>query len=456
LGFLEDPCHPVDWVLFKHNLASPEMRNIFNERSFIEKILKVEAALAEAEAELGIIPEKAAREIVEKASLEYIDLERVEQRVRSTGHFLMAIIESWREKIGESGEFTHWGVTTQDISDTAMMLLIREACSLILSDLVEIKNSLTILADKYKDTPMAGRTHCVHAVPMTFGFKAGVWLDEVSRHIERFKEIQKRLFVGNITGAVGTFAGFGPKGPEVQKLTLKKLGLEAPAICWHAARDRIAEFLNLLAIIASTLSKIANQVLILMRPEILEIEEPIPPGHVGSSTMPQKRNTFLSETSIALARIIRAYAHTMTESMETLDERNFSTWFVEFVIIPESCLFTSIILKNLKTILQKLEVHPENMERNLELTGGLINAEAVMMALAQKIGRQRAHSIVYDCAMKAQREKRPFIDVLLENKTITEHISKQDLKKLLDPASYTGLSSDIVKQLITSQKSEQE
>jgi adenylosuccinate lyase len=286
---------------------------------------------------------------------------------------------------------------------------------------------------------------------MTFGLKVGVWLDEISRHIERFKEIQKRLFVGNITGAVGTFASFGPKGPEVQKLTLKKLGLEVPAICWHAARDRLAEFLNLLAIIASTLSKIANQVLILMRPEILEIEEPIPPGHVGSSTMPQKRNPFLSETSVALARIIRAYAHTMTESMETLDERNFSTWFVEFVIMPESCLFLSIILKNLKIILQKLEVHPENMKRNLELTEGLINAEAVMMALAQKIGRQRAHHIVYDCAMKAQKEKRPFRDVLLENKIITEHISKQDLKKLLDPANYTGLSSDIVKQLTSSQ-----
>jgi adenylosuccinate lyase len=451
LAFAEDPCHPVDWVLFKYNLASPDMRNVFNERSFIEKILKVEVALAEAEAELGIIPEKAAREIAKKASLEYIDLEKVEQRVQRTGHFLVAIIESWREKIGENGEFVHWGATTQDISDTAMVLLIREACNLILSDLLEIKDSLIILADKYKGAPMAGRTHCVHAVPMTFGLKVGVWLDEISRHIERFKEIQKRLFVGNITGAVGTFASFGPKGPEVQKLTLKKLGLEVPAICWHAARDRLAEFLNLLAIIASTLSKIANQVLILMRPEILEIEEPIPPGHVGSSTMPQKRNPFLSETSVALARIIRAYAHTMTESMETLDERNFSTWFVEFVIMPESCLFLSIILKNLKIILQKLEVHPENMKRNLELTEGLINAEAVMMALAQKIGRQRAHHIVYDCAMKAQKEKRPFRDVLLENKIITEHISKQDLKKLLDPANYTGLSSDIVKQLTSSQ-----
>ncbi|MEM3586768.1 MAG: adenylosuccinate lyase [Candidatus Bathyarchaeia archaeon] len=451
MAFIKTPCHPVDWVLFKHNLASPDMRDVFNERNFIEKILKVEVALAEAEAELGIIPEKAAREIAKKASIEYIDLEKVEQRVQKTGHFLVAIIESWREKIGETGEFLHWGATTQDISDTAMILLIKDACDLILRDLFEIKGFLVDLAKKYKDTPMAGRTHCVHAVPMTFGLKVGVWLDEISRHIERLKEIQKRLFVGNITGAVGTFASFGPKGPEIQKLTLRKLGLEVPAICWHAARDRLAEFLNLLAIIASTLSKIANQVLILMRPEILEIEEPIPPGHVGSSTMPQKRNPFLSETSVALARIIRAHAHIMTESMETLDERNFSTWFVEFVIIPECCLFLSIILKNLKTILQKLEVHPENMRRNLEISEGLINAEAVMMALAPKIGRQKAHHIVYDCAMKAQKEKKPFRDVLLENETITKHISKRDLEKLLDPASYIGLSSDIVKQLTSSE-----
>ncbi|RLG60953.1 hypothetical protein DRN86_01220 [Candidatus Geothermarchaeota archaeon] len=205
-----------------------------------------------------------------------------------------------------------------------MMLLVREAYDLILKDLSEIKNALIDLARRYKNTPMAGRTHSVHAVPMTFGFKVSVWLDEISRHIERFEEMKKRLFVGNITGAVGTFASFGEKGPEIQKLTLEKLGLGVPAIFWHAARDRIAEFLNLLAMTASTLSKIADQILILMRPEILEIEEPIPPGHVGSSTMPQKRNPFLSEMSVALTRIIRAYAHIMTESMETLDERNFS------------------------------------------------------------------------------------------------------------------------------------
>ena len=444
--------HPVDWILFKHNLGSSEMREIFNEKTFIEKILKVEAALAEAEAELGIIPRDAAEEIVRKASLEYIDLEEVEEGIRRTGHFLVPVIESWRGRIGEYGEYIHWGVTTQDIMDTVMMLLVKEAYSLILRDLLDIRNSLIALASRYRDTPMAGRTHCVHAVPITFGFKVCVWLDEVSRHIERLEEVKGRLLVGNITGAVGTFASFDGKGVEVQRIVLRKLGLESPNICWHAARDRFAEFLNLLAIISSTLSKIANQILILMRPEILEVEEPIPPGHVGSSTMPQKRNPFLSEISIALTRLIRAYAHTMTECMETLDERNLNTWFTEFIIIPESCLLLSTVLSNLKSTLQKLIVHPENMRRNLELTDGLINAEALMMFLAKRIGRLRAHSIIYRCAMKAQEENRSFKEVLLEDEAIRKHITGKDLEKLLDPIQYTGLSSIIVEHVIKAVK----
>lgn len=361
---------------------------------------------------------------------------------------MVPIIESWRQKIGESGEFIHWGATTQDISDTAMMLLVRSAHEIIVRDLTEIRNSLVSLAEKYKDTPMAGRTHVVHAVPITFGLKVSVWVDELSRQLDRFKDCERRLFVGNIAGAAGTHASFGEKALDIQRLTLEKLGLGTPDIAWHAARDRLAEFLGLLAMSASTLSKIANQVIILMRPEILEAEEPVPPGHVGSSTMPQKRNPFLSETSIALARIIRGYAQTMTESTETLDERNFSTWFVEFIIIPESCLFMSAILENLKAISRNLIVHPDNMERNLRLTGGLINAEAVMMTLAHKVGRQRAHQVIYECAMKAQKEGKPFKQILLENESVNKHLGKSDIEGLLEPSAYLGLSSKIVEEIV--------
>lgn len=441
------PSSPLDWFLMR--LGTAEMRSIFNEKSFIEKILKVEAALAEAEGELGVIPRAAAREIVSKASIENLDLTKVKDRVEKTGgHYLVAIIEPWRDKIGEVGEYVHWGATTQDISDTAMVLLVKDANELILKDLEEIQKALMAMARQYKDTPMAGRSHAVHALPMTFGLKVAVWLDEVTRHVERFEEIEKRLYVGNMTGAVGTFASFGEKGPDVQRLTMARLGLGVPGICWHAARDRFAEYLNLLAVAASTLSKIATQVLLLMRTEIAEIEEPIPPGHVGSSTMPQKRNPFMSEFSIALARVIRGYAHTMAESMETYDERGFNTWFSEFIIIPESCLLMSTVASYLKTILQKLVVHPETMKKNLNLSDGLINSEAIMMALAKKIGRQNAHHILYDCAEKVLHEKKSFRQVLLEHEIVTKHLSKQEIEKLIDPTLYLGSSSSIVDEVV--------
>jgi adenylosuccinate lyase len=441
------PSDPADWILF--GIGTPEMREVVNERSFIEKILRVEAALATAEGELGVIPKDAAEEIVKKASIDYIDMNKVKERLQKTGgHFIVAIIEPWREGIGDAGEFVHWGATTQDITDTAMVLLIKEANELILRDLLGIRDALIQLARKYRDTPMAARSHVVHALPFTFGLKVSVWLDEISRHIERFRCIEKELLVGNIMGAVGTYASFGEKGPDIQRFALRQLGLECPVVSWNAARDRFANYMNLLAMTATTLSKLAIQILILMRPEIQEIEEPIPPGHVGSSTMPQKRNPFKSEITVALARILRAYAQTITESMETYDERGFNTWFAEFLIIPRSCLIMSTILQFMKEITQTLVVRPENMKRNLELSGGLINSEAIMMALAKKIGRLRAHHIVYDCVEIALKERRPFKEVLLQNDTIAKYLMSHEVDRLLDPMGYVGLSSQIVDETI--------
>lgn len=442
------PSHPVDWFLF--DLATPAMKDVFNERKFIETVLKVEVVLAQAQSELGVIPRAAASAISEKASFKLLDLNNMRNRVEVTGgHFLVAIIESWRKKIGEQGEWLHWGATTQDIVDTAMVLLIREANQQLMRDLLEIKKSTMRLAKLHKTTPIAGRTHAVHAVPMTFGLKVSVWLDEIVRNIQRLREIERRLYVGNLTGAVGTFASLGTKGPNVQELTLKKLGLRIPNVCWHAARDRFAEYINLLALIASTLSKVALQVILLTRTETGELEEPVPPGHVGSSTMPQKRNPVMSEISIALARLVRANAHAMTESMETFDERGFNTWFAEFVIIPESCLLVSQIAYYLKTTLESLVVHPDKMRDNLLLSGGSINAEAIMMALAPKMGRQRAHHLVRTCALESQVGNKSFERVLLEDKVIRKHLTEVDIKRLLDPVSYIGQSSKLVDKVIT-------
>ena len=439
---------PFDNVFFSEALSTPEMRQIFDEKNYIQKILDVESALAYAEGELGLIPREAAKEIFEKASVESIDFAEVKKLLAKTGHFIVAIITCWSKICGKHGEYIHWGATSQDVTDTATILLIRDAHALIMNDLKIIKDYLSNLAIKYKDTPIAGRTHIVHAIPMTFGLKVAVWLDEINRHHQRFDEMKKRLFIGNITGAVGTFASFDQKGLDVQRLTLERLGLGIPSICWHAARDGLGEFINELALTASSLSKIAQQVLILMRPEILEIEEPIPPDAIGSSTMPHKRNPKLSERIVALAKVLRGFAVTMSEALETFDERNFATQFSEIIVIPESCLLMSVILQNMKTIIGGLIVHPENMEKNLSLSKGLINSERVMIELGKYVGRQTAHEIIYHVAMKAWEEDRLFEEILLENETVKKYFSVKEIKALCNPIFYLGLSSQIVEMVV--------
>lgn len=435
---------PLDSVCFSDGLSTPEMRQIFDEKNYVQKILDVEVALAYAEAELGMIPLQAADEIAKKANVEFIDLQEVKKLLAKTGHFIMAIITSWSRLCDKYGEYIHWGVTSQDITDTATVLLIRDAYALIMSDLEFIRNHLSELALKYKDTPIAGRTHIVHAIPMTFGLKVAVWLDEMNRHHERFLEIEKRLFVGNITGSVGTFASFDRNGMDVQRLTLGRLGLGIPSICWHAARDRFGEFINQLVLTASSLSKIAQQILILMRPEILEIEESVPPSAIGSSTMPQKKNPKLSEMTVALTKILRGFTVAMSESLETYDERSFSTQFCEFIIIPESCLLMSAILRNMKTVIGSLIVHPESMKKNLDLSKGLINSERVMIELGKHVGRQTAHEIIYHAAMKAWEEDKSFEEILLGNNKVKGYFSALEIKDLCDPLTYLGFSSTIV------------
>ncbi len=439
---------PLDNILFKEMFSTPEMKTIFDEKNFIQKILDVEFALMSAQAELGIVPKEVVEDMAKKANLDYLDLDEVGKTTAATGHFLVAIIKSWANKCGESGRYIHWGATTQDIYDTTIVLLVRDAYNQMRDDIRCIINQLIDLSEKYKNTPMAGRTHIGHAVPITFGYKVAVWLDEMNRHLDRFNEMEARLLTGNITGAAGTFAGFGKHGLEVQDLALKKLGLNVPDICWHAARDRFGEFLNQIALTASTLSKIGQQILILMRPEILEVEEPLAPGFISSSTMPQKRNPALSEWTVGFTKNLRSYASVMNESLETFDERNEATWICEYVIIPESCLFFGLVLSNVKTVLDGLIVHPENMLKNLMLSKGLINTENVMMALSVYTGKNKAHHIMSEIATKAWKEDKALEEVLLENSAIREQLSPEKIKELCDPINYTGESSNVVDRLL--------
>lgn len=441
--------HPMTYQLFGDKFASPAMKAVFAEQNYLQKILEVEVALAEAESELGLIPAQVVPLLKEQAKVENIDLPKVREVQKRVGHYLVSILKVWEEKCpGESGQFIHYGATTQDIIDTTMVMLIREALSLVRRDLQEILKAILHLAEKYKNAPMPGRTHGVHAVPITFGFKVSVWAAEIGRHLQRLKEMEPRVLVGNLTGAVGTFAGFGPQGLEVQERVMAKLGLGTPLICWHAARDHFGELVNWIAMVGSTLAKIANEIRVLMKPEFGEVEEPIPEGTVGSSTMPHKRNPNLSEEIIALGKILRAYAGVMLEAMETEHERDIGTWRCEFLILPESFLVLSAALRNAKRVLAGLKVNVERMRQNLNLTKGLIMSETFMFALGEKIGKQKAHELVYELSMKAFKDGKSFEEVVKEEEMVKKYFTPEQVAEILEPARHTGLAEKVVEKVL--------
>jgi adenylosuccinate lyase len=442
---------PITYSMYSEKFASGEMLAVFDERHYIQLMLNVEAALARAEGALGLIPVEAAEEIASRASVELIDLKLVQYHLTRTGHYIVALTRGLQAVCGNAyGQYVHFGATTQDIIDTAQVLRTKEACSIIERDLLSIRRNLEELAKKYKDTPMAGRTHVDHAVPLTFGFKVAVWLDEVDRHLARWEEMKPRLFVGNITGAVGTFASLGgEKGFEVQKRALEIVGLIAPPICWHAARDRFAEFTGLLAMIASTLAKIANEVRTLMRPEIAEIEEPIQEGKVGSSTMPHKRNPNACEDTIAMAKIIRNLHGSMLDAMGTEHERDGGCWRVEYITLPEICLLSSAVLRNTVRLTSNLVVHPDRMLKNLDISRGMIVSEAAMFKLSQKMGKQKAHEVVYECSMNAHSKGISLLEALSENNLVKENFDPQELREVLNPTAYTGMSGIIVEKVVS-------
>ena len=366
----------------------------------------------------------------------------------------MALCKNIQSKCSsENGQYIHYGPTAQDIIDTAQAMRVKEAYKIILKDLKTIRKNLIKVAKKHRETVMAGRTHVEHAVPITVGFKVSVWINEFDRHIARMEEIAPRLLVGNITGAVGTFAGFGTKRAfQLQKLALKRLGLKAPLICWHAARDRFAEFLNLLAIIASTCAKVANEIRTLLRIEIGEFGEPVSASKIGSSTMPQKKNPTRCEETIALAKLIRRNGLAMMEAMEVEHERDGSVWRVEYVAIPESCLLTGTLLRNLKEISGGLLVYPENMRRNIELSKGLIMSETLMFALASKIGKQSAHQLIWECVKRTMENKLDFRKVVRGNKIIKKHLTDKEIDNCFNYEKHTGLSKEIVDRVLNKKR----
>ena len=437
--------HIIDSELFGAAFASQDIAEIFTDQSRVQKWFDVEAALAEAQAELGIIPEAAAKEIRAKAKAELVDFKEIAAGIAHTGHPIVPALRALEEICeGDAGEYIHYGATTQDIMDTAMVLQVKQAWAIMIGDLEAIRTALAAQAKEHRSTVMVGRTHGQHALPITYGYKLAVWVDEIDRHLERAAEAEKRIFTGNITGAVGTMASFGEHGIEMQRLTLEKLGLAAPNICWHSARDRVVEIAFVLTQFAGTMGKIGREVFALQKTEVGELREPFHMGKVGSSTMPHKQNPSVSELSIALARLVRGMMLPLTDALFHEDERDAGLLRIELAAIPELVIYTGAILERMRFVVEGMEARPERMAANADMLGGLLLSERVMLALGEAIGKQTAHEVIYEVAMKSQEEDIPFRAALQADERVSAHLDAAAIEELLDPAGYIGLAPEIV------------
>ncbi|MCD6140419.1 MAG: adenylosuccinate lyase [Thermococcus sp.] len=436
--------HPIDY-----RYGSEEMKRIWEEENKLQKLLDVEAALARAHAQLGNIPEESAKIISERANTKWVRVKRVQEIEEEIHHDIMAVVKALSEVCGEHGKYIHLGATSNDIIDTANALLIKESLEIVLKDLKELRTILKSLAKEHKYTVCIGRTHGQHAVPTTYGMKFAIWLDEIQRHIERIEEAKKRILVGQMSGAVGTMASFGEIGLKMQELVMKDLGLKSALISNQIIqRDVYAELMSILAIIASTLDKIALEIRNLQRTEILEISEPFGKKQVGSSTMPHKRNPIRSEKISGLARVIYSNVIPALLNNPLWHERDLTNSSVERVILPETFVLLDEMLKNMKKVLLGLEFFPENIKKNLYLTKNLIMAEPLMLKLTEKgMGRQEAHELVRRLAMKAFEENRDLLEVLSESKEAREYLTDDDLASL-KPENYIGMAPQIVDNVI--------
>ncbi len=446
------PILPIDTGRY----GTPEMRRIFEEENRLERMLEVEAALAWAHGQVGDIPKEDAAKIVGKASTKYVKLKRVKEIEQEIRHDVMALVRALAEVCGSSGAYVHLGATSSDMLDTATALQLKETLKLIEKRLSDLELVLLSRAKQHKKTVMIGRTHGQHALPTTLGFKFAVWTREVARHLQRLQDCRGRLLVGKMSGAVGTQAGLGSNALKIQQLVMERLGIKAADISTQIIqRDRYVELTCILAITASTLDNIASEIRELQRTEIGEAFEPFGRKQVGSSTMPHKRNPMICERICGLAKILRSLVSPALENVPTWHERDLTQSSCERFIIPEECILIDYMLILMTRVLKGLEVNEERMVKNMGLTQGRMMSEAVMLALAKKgLGRQKAHELTRELAIKSHAEQRHFKEVLMENKTVQELLSNKEIEEVLDPRNYLGTAIEQIELVIKKTRQE--
>jgi len=449
------PILPIDTGRY----GTPEMKRIFEEETRVQKMLDVEAALAWAHAEVGDIPREDAEKIAAMASTKHVRLSRIKEIEREIKHDIASLVRALAEACGPSGAYIHLGATSSDIVDTATALQLEEALELIEKRLNNFEKILMEKALQYKSTLMMGRTHGQHALPITLGFKFAVWMREISRHIQRLRQCKKRVLVGKMSGAVGVQAGLGPHAMKIQELVMQRLGIEHAEISTQIVqRDRHAELVCLLAMIASTLDNFATEIRELQRPEIGELFEAFDlEKRVGSSTMPHKRDPETCETVCGLARIVRSLVIPALENVVTWHERDLTQSSAERFIIPETCILVDHMLFLMNNVVANLYVDEQRMLKNIKLSQGRAMSEAVMIALTRKgVNRQEAHELLRKLAIKSKMEKRHFREILLSDGFVTEKLSEKEVDDALNPRNYLGTALEQVDLMVKKTKEERE
>jgi len=440
----------LDSALFRDAFGTPAMREVFSDHALVGRYIEVEIALAKAEAKCGVISPEAAAAIAKHPGISALDFNLLREETDNVGYPILPLVHQMSKQCGEAGRYLHWGATTQDIMDTAVVLQLRDGLRLIEDDIAELRRILADLSRRYRDTPMAGRTHLQQALPVTFGYKTAIWLAMFDRHAERLAQLKPRVLVGQFAGAAGTVASLDHKGFEVQQALCEELSLGVPVSTWHVARDGFAEAVNFLALVTGSLGKIALDIMIMASTEFAELYEPFVKGRGASSTMPQKRNPISAELMLAAAKAVRQHAGLMLDAAIQDFERATGPWHAEWIAIPESFVLTAGALHQAKFALGGLIVDEKQMAKNLDISRGLIVAEAVMMGLAPQLGRQEAHDVVYDACRRANEQHIRLAEALSADPQVTDRIDRATIERLTSPVNYLGLAPQMVDRVLGS------
>jgi 3-carboxy-cis,cis-muconate cycloisomerase len=442
------PVNPVDSPILGTLYGSDAMRAVFDERAYFQRMLDVEAALARAQAQRGVIPAEAAAAIAGAARIDKLDTAELAASARTVGYPVVGLVDGLARAAGEAGRWTHWGATTQDIMDTATVLGVRHGLRLVRTELQAILRGLVQQAERHRRTVMAGRTHLQQALPITFGLKCAIWAQPFITHLQRLDQLRPRVEQVSFAGAAGTLASLGAEGVAVMTALAAELGLDAPTAPWHVVRDGLAETVSFLGLVCGSLAKIATDVVLLAQTEVAELAEPHAEGRGSSSTMPQKRNPIAAEYVLAAARAVHALVPLMQGAMAHDHERGTGPWQAEALALPQAFVLTHGALLHARAIAEGMVVDIRRMRRNLDLTGGLILAEAAMMGLAPHLGRGEAHHVVQRACDAVRAQGTTLADALASDPDVAGRLDRSAIALLTEPATYLGSSQAFIDRVL--------